>query len=261
MDSNTKAQMKEARDRIRGGHYDEARAILLYIRHPTAREWLEKLEQLDPSGSADSLAQRPTKRDSGLSPVAIGVLAVGVVVFVAAVVLMVTGTLSNLSGFSFNSEPAPATMLRFDHPQVAFSYPDTLQLQDASQHPDCDLPLECAAWLTDSRRDAHVLVSSITIPLQIIDYSSDELERALMRFVRDGVAGEEFISRGLVDVGEGRYEAIRREMYYPTGGYEVTYLITFEGRAYFVWYLASSERDLNRYMADAEMVANTLLIK
>jgi hypothetical protein len=46
----SKAKMEAARELIREKRYDEARAILRTVDHPTARQWLGKLEQIDPVG-------------------------------------------------------------------------------------------------------------------------------------------------------------------------------------------------------------------
>jgi hypothetical protein len=45
----SKAKMEAARELIREKRYDEARAILRTIDHPTARQWLGKIEQIDPT--------------------------------------------------------------------------------------------------------------------------------------------------------------------------------------------------------------------
>lgn len=41
-------QLQTVRDLISAGHYAEARALLLTIDHPVAREWLVKLNQISP---------------------------------------------------------------------------------------------------------------------------------------------------------------------------------------------------------------------
>lgn len=61
----TKEKMLKARDLIREGRYDEARAILEQINHPTAREWLAKLDARAPQSTADTArTSRPATRSS-----------------------------------------------------------------------------------------------------------------------------------------------------------------------------------------------------
>lgn len=45
----SKAKMEAARELIREKRFDEARAILRTIDHPTARQWLGKIEQMAPA--------------------------------------------------------------------------------------------------------------------------------------------------------------------------------------------------------------------
>src|SRR5688572_6498153 len=45
----SKVKMQAASELIKEKRYDEARALLEQVDHPTAREWLHKLDQLSPS--------------------------------------------------------------------------------------------------------------------------------------------------------------------------------------------------------------------
>ncbi len=51
---SSKNKMLEARDLIQAEKFDEARAILQDIDHPTAREWLDKLNQVSPASQTVS---------------------------------------------------------------------------------------------------------------------------------------------------------------------------------------------------------------
>jgi hypothetical protein len=67
----SKAKMEAARELIREKRYDEARAILRTVDHPTARQWLGKIEQIDPSSRP--AAPAPVAQPVVAVPVASGV--------------------------------------------------------------------------------------------------------------------------------------------------------------------------------------------
>lgn len=46
--ANEKEQMLRARELIKQKRYDDARAILFTVNHPTAQQWLAKLDEIDP---------------------------------------------------------------------------------------------------------------------------------------------------------------------------------------------------------------------
>jgi hypothetical protein len=50
----SKAKMQEARELIRAARYDEARDILMKVDHPLAKDWLEKLDKIDPDHPDDN---------------------------------------------------------------------------------------------------------------------------------------------------------------------------------------------------------------
>ena len=53
----SKAKMQAARELIQEKRYQEARAILQSVDHPTARKWLAKLDQIAPVQSQSSWSQ------------------------------------------------------------------------------------------------------------------------------------------------------------------------------------------------------------
>src|SRR5262245_24815228 len=57
---SAKDDLLRARDLIKAKHYDEARAILKTIDHPTAQDWLNKINQVAPdSGGQLSMYAEP----------------------------------------------------------------------------------------------------------------------------------------------------------------------------------------------------------
>lgn len=76
---SSKNRMLEARDLIQEEKFDEARAILQDIDHPTAREWLDKLNQVSPA------ARTASTRNWGRL---IAVLLVAAVVIIGVVVIV-----------------------------------------------------------------------------------------------------------------------------------------------------------------------------
>lgn len=59
-------QMERARELIKAKRYDEARAMLRAIDHPTAAKWLDKLDELDPPFAVD--APKKPKREVAPAP-------------------------------------------------------------------------------------------------------------------------------------------------------------------------------------------------
>jgi len=51
----SKTKMLAAKELIQEKRYDEARAILRSVDHPTATEWLEKLDKIDPPGALQKI--------------------------------------------------------------------------------------------------------------------------------------------------------------------------------------------------------------
>lgn len=70
----SKAKFEAAKELINEKQYDQARAILLTIDHPTAQKWLEKLDQIAPVSNRLSSLNAKTIRDKapdiGLVPAA-----------------------------------------------------------------------------------------------------------------------------------------------------------------------------------------------
>jgi len=52
-------RMLQAREHIKAKRYDEARAILKTIDHPTARKWLAKLNEIAPPPEPKSFLSKP----------------------------------------------------------------------------------------------------------------------------------------------------------------------------------------------------------
>jgi hypothetical protein len=74
----SRAKMMYARGLIQEKQYKEARAILENIDHPTAREWLEKLNRIDPQKSPKNVEQQQQR---GSCIVLILLLAIGFTLF------------------------------------------------------------------------------------------------------------------------------------------------------------------------------------
>lgn len=58
----SKAKFAAAKEMIEEGNYDEARAILRKIDHPTAEKWLNKLDQIDPPFPTQAVAMPETEK-------------------------------------------------------------------------------------------------------------------------------------------------------------------------------------------------------
>ena len=72
----SKEKMLAARQLIKEKHYDEARTILRTIDHPTAREWLVKLDKIAPEKQRITLETIPYKYIIGFGVVAVALVVV-----------------------------------------------------------------------------------------------------------------------------------------------------------------------------------------
>ncbi len=61
----SKAKFLAAKELIEEGRYTEARQILVLINHPTAREWIDKIDHLAPPNISWPQAQQNTNRVHG----------------------------------------------------------------------------------------------------------------------------------------------------------------------------------------------------
>jgi hypothetical protein len=86
----SKQKMREAQGLIKEKRYDDARKLLRTVEHPTAKDWLKKLDQLDPpkkqtSSKPKATAKASASRSSSSSNLDFDTILIGAIVVVAII--------------------------------------------------------------------------------------------------------------------------------------------------------------------------------
>ncbi len=137
--ASTKEQMLKARELIKAKKYDEARAILNKINHPTAKEWLAKLDNITPSkksakpGSASSKGSKKSASKASSGSTGRGLL-LRVVVLVLIIALGVVAYLA-LNNNNGDADPGGSETTSLE-PTDSPSSDDTAQNQGDSPSDD-----------------------------------------------------------------------------------------------------------------------------
>jgi hypothetical protein len=92
--SNT--ELSAARDLIQQRRYAEARALLQTINHPTATQWLAKLDQIDPPTRASVIAPLPARERNRSRVSGLSVFSTLVIVILALVIVYQHVRLNNV---------------------------------------------------------------------------------------------------------------------------------------------------------------------
>jgi len=109
----SKAKFEAAKELIAEHRYNEARVLLRTIGHPTAENWLRKLDELDPPGAKSTPSVMPSPAD--YEPILRRWVEVEKTLHVLGALFMVLG-----AAYLFIADPLrePATFLLFDKPQA-----------------------------------------------------------------------------------------------------------------------------------------------
>ncbi len=91
----TKEKMNRARGLIQAKRYDEARAILVTVDHPVARQWLDRLDKIAPAQTGPARAA-PDRASSGSNTERL--LYTALIAIVAVLVVIIVGTLLSRTG-------------------------------------------------------------------------------------------------------------------------------------------------------------------
>ena len=111
---DTREQLAKARELIQARRFDEARALLNQVNHPTAKEWLAKLDQIAPQKSTKKKSSDGSMRVYLLVLVLLGVVMAGALVAL------------NLSN-SDDEEPQPTATVEDDDESDEGDTPETAQ--------------------------------------------------------------------------------------------------------------------------------------
>lgn len=183
-------RLAQAADLIRSKHYAEARALLKRIKHPKAREWLAKLDEI-----------APEKRKSSAGKIVAAVL-IGVVVTLCGLIFLVPG-------------PTPKTETPIVR-TVSKAPPVAAAATNATAIP------AATATITETVTPSATITETPipTVALPTLTPAPEERIKA----IAEGVLGADRVERvSVIDIGDPKVIAMDFPMFEGFSGYEVEY--------------------------------------